>query len=89
MDIWHLVGRNVAARRRAHGWSQEAFADQCGFSQQYLSGIENGRRNPTLKTIGELARSLDMKVVDLFAEVAPLDEETPPTSKPGRKPKAK
>ncbi len=72
MDIWHLVGRNVAARRRAHGWSQEAFADRCGFSQQYLSGLEKGRRNPTLKTMFELATALGIAMVDLFAE--PLSE---------------
>ncbi len=71
MHIWHLVGRNVAARRRAHGWSQEAFADQCGFSQQYLSGLEKGQRNPTLKTMAELAAALGIAVVDLFAELPP------------------
>ena len=69
MDIWHLVGSNVAARRRACGWSQEAFADKCGFSQQYLSGLEKGRRNPTLKTMAELAKALGVDVVDLLVEL--------------------
>ena len=86
MDIWHLVGKNVAERRRAHGWSQEALADLCGFSQQYLSGLERGRRNPTLKTMAEVAKVLDIRVIDLFAEVGPIDEMTPPVRKPGRKP---
>ncbi len=72
MDIWHLVGRNVAERRRARGWSQEAFANRCGFSQQYLSGLEKGRRNPTLKTMAELATALGIAVVDLFADL-PLE----------------
>lgn len=89
MDIWRLVGSNVAIRRRALGWSQELFAVKAGFSQQYLSGIENGRRNPTLKTIDELARALDVKIVDLFAEIGPIGEATPPTRKPGPKSKGK
>lgn len=77
MDIWHLVGRNVAERRRAHGWSQEAFADRCGFSQQYLSGLEKGRRNPTLKTMAELATALGIAVVDLFAELPEVAQQPP------------
>ncbi len=85
MDIWHLVGRNVAARRRAHGWSQEAFADRCGFSQQYLSGLEKGRRNPTLKTMAELATALGIAVVDLFAEPPPEVAQQSPIKRPTRK----
>ena len=79
MDIWHLVGSNVAARRRACGWSQEAFADKCGFSQQYLSGLEKGRRNPTLKTMAELAKALGVGVVDLLAELPPDDPQVSAT----------
>jgi len=79
MDIWHLVGSNVAARRRARGWSQEAFADKCGFSQQYLSGLEKGRRNPTLKTMAELAKALGVGVVDLLADLPPDDPQVSAT----------
>jgi len=89
MDIWRLVGSNVAARRRALGWSQEKFAAKAGISQQYISGLENGRRNPTLRSIGDLARALDIKVVDLFAEIELSGEATPPNRKPGHKPKDK
>ncbi|QXQ06899.1 helix-turn-helix domain-containing protein [Sphingosinicellaceae bacterium] len=86
MDIWHLVGRNVAERRRARGWSQEVFADQCGFSQQYLSGLEKGRRNPTLKTMAELATALGIAVVDLFAELPLEVAQQPPIKRLKRKP---
>ena len=53
-----LVGENVRARRLANGWTQEQFAERCGLSQQYLSGLERGQRNPTVVTLFELAQAL-------------------------------
>ncbi|MCA3564773.1 MAG: helix-turn-helix transcriptional regulator [Methylocystis sp.] len=48
MDMRRLVGRNVRRIRLEMGLTQEAFAEKTGFSQQYLSGIERGVRNPTI-----------------------------------------
>lgn len=50
MDMRRLVGRNFARIRRAKGLTQEQVAELSGFSQQYLSGLEQGRRNPTVIT---------------------------------------
>jgi transcriptional regulator with XRE-family HTH domain len=36
-----------------------------GFSQQYLSSLERGRRNPTVITLFELARALGVSHVEL------------------------
>ena len=43
------------------GLTQEEFAARSGFSQQYLSGLERGRRNPTVVTVHELAQALGVK----------------------------
>ncbi|WP_373565539.1 helix-turn-helix transcriptional regulator, partial [Staphylococcus aureus] len=48
-----LVGENVRRIRQDRGLTQEQFADLSGFSQQYLSGLERGRRNPTVVTLFE------------------------------------
>ena len=53
-----LVGTNVRALRVARGWTQEQFAERSGFSQQYISGLESGRRNPTIVSLFELAQAL-------------------------------
>jgi transcriptional regulator with XRE-family HTH domain len=58
MDMRRLVGRNLARIRREKGLTQEQLAELSGFSQQYLSGLEQGRRNPTVITIYELAQAL-------------------------------
>lgn len=67
MDVRHLVGRNVKRIRLAKGLTQESFAEATGFSQQYLSDLERGRRNPTIVTLFELATALKVEHVDLVA----------------------
>ena len=45
MDMRALVGRNFARIRREKGLTQEQVEARSGFSQQYLSGLERGKRN--------------------------------------------
>jgi transcriptional regulator with XRE-family HTH domain len=66
MDMRKLVGRNVERLRRAKGMTQEQLAERSGFSQQYISGLENGRRNPTIVTLYEIAVALDALPVDFL-----------------------
>ena len=51
-------GASVRARRRGLGWSQERLAEAAGLDQTYVSGIETGRRNPTLRVVLRLADAL-------------------------------
>jgi len=69
MDMRRLVGENVRRIRQDRGLTQEQFADLSGFSQQYLSGLERGRRNPTVVTLFELATALKARPVELLAPV--------------------
>lgn len=66
MDMRQLVGRNFARLRRQKGLTQEQVAETSGISQQYLSGLENGRRNPTVITLHDLAEALGVTPVDLI-----------------------
>ena len=67
-----LVGRNFARLRREKGLTQEDVEARSGFSQQYLSGLERGKRNPSVITIYEIAQALGVSHVEL---VTP-DKET-------------
>ena len=67
MDMRRLVGRNVRRFRERKGLTQEQFADLSGFSQQYISSLERGRRNPTIITIYELAVALGVSHIDLVS----------------------
>lgn len=66
MDMRKLVGRNVERLRRAQGLTQEQLAEKSGFSQQYISGLENGQRNPTVVTLYEIAIALGSTPIELL-----------------------
>jgi len=65
MDMRKLVGRNFKRLRRQKGLTQEQFAERSGFSQQYVSDLERGLRNPTVVTLYELAQALGVSHVEL------------------------
>ena len=71
MDMRKLVGRNFGRIRKEKGFTQERFAEISGFTQQYVSGLEQGRRNPTVVSLFHLAAALGISHVDL---VQPDDE---------------
>jgi transcriptional regulator with XRE-family HTH domain len=68
MDMRKLVGRNVKRIRERKGLTQEQLAELAGFSQQYLSSLEQGRRNPTIITIYELAQALSVSHIELVQQ---------------------
>ena len=65
MDMRKLVGQNFARLRREKGLTQEDVEARSGFSQQYLSGLERGQRNPTIITLYELSQALGVSHLDL------------------------
>jgi transcriptional regulator with XRE-family HTH domain len=66
MDMRKIVGGNVRRIRQEIGLTQEQFAERSGFAQQYVSSLENGRRNPTVVTIYELSQALGVSPMDLL-----------------------
>jgi transcriptional regulator with XRE-family HTH domain len=65
MDMRALVGRNVRRLRKRRGLTQEQFAEVSGFSQQYISSLEKGSRNPTVITLYELSVALGVSHMEL------------------------
>jgi len=80
MDMRKLVGANVRRVRLEKGLSQEQLAEKSGFTQQYISGLESGQRNPTVITLHEIAQALGVPHITL---VTPADSKK--TGKPKRK----
>ena len=70
MDMRKLVGDNCQRIRTERRLTQEQLSERSGLSQQYLSDLERGKRNPTIITIYEIASALDVSHVEL---VAPRD----------------
>lgn len=67
MGIQSQFGENVRQRRAALGLSQEAVAELAGLDRTYISGIERGRRNPTLKIVEQIAEALRVPPHELIA----------------------
>ena len=70
MDMRKLVGANTARIRKEKGLTQEALAVKSGLSQQYISELETGKRNPTIVTLYELAQALGINHLDLVSPYA-------------------
>ena len=66
MDMRRLVGNNVAKARKRRGMTQEQLAEKSGFTQQYLSGLERGQRNPTIVTVFEISLALGVSHLELL-----------------------
>ena len=58
MDVRTRLARNVRTLRIAADISQEAFADMVGVHRVYMSGIERGKRNPSIDVVERIAIAL-------------------------------
>lgn len=66
MDARRRVGLAVQRLRHAHGLSQEELAHAAKIHQTYLSGVEGGKRNPTVLVLERIAKALGVDMADLF-----------------------
>ena len=59
-------GRRVKEIRMFQQMSQEELAWRSQLSKNYISDVENGRRNVSLKAIEKFAKGLGVEIIDLF-----------------------
>lgn len=58
MDLVQIFGRNVQDRRKELGLTQEDLEGLTGLRRSYISDLERGRRNPTIRALQRLADAL-------------------------------
>lgn len=66
MDLVQLLGRNVRSARLARGLSQEQLAFEAEMKRSYLSDLERGTRNPSVRALGRLAKALGVEPPELL-----------------------
>ncbi len=66
MDVLAKFGQRLREKRTALGLSQEAFADKCKLDRTYISGIERGKRNLSLRNIEIIAKTLGISIAELM-----------------------
>jgi transcriptional regulator with XRE-family HTH domain len=64
-DVAVRFGKRLRELRQATGLSQEAFAAACGLDRTYISRIERGKRNVSLRNIEMLAKALRVSISEL------------------------
>ena len=55
------LGEAIRMGRKAHGWSQEAFAERIGIHRTYIGAIERGEPNVSWRNISQVARALNVR----------------------------
>jgi len=66
MELPQILGRNVRDARKRLGISQEALALETDMKRSYVSDLERGIRNPTVKAIARLAAALSVLPAELL-----------------------
>jgi transcriptional regulator with XRE-family HTH domain len=58
MDVVEILGANVREYRKLRGLTQEQLALDAEMERSYVSDLERGTRNPSVKALGRLAEAL-------------------------------
>ena len=66
MDVRLLFGNNVKTLRKAAGYTQDEFADLARVARSYMSGIENGKRAPSIVVVEKIADALAVPISRMF-----------------------
>lgn len=65
-NIIKKFGDNIRKIRNQKNLSQERLAFKAGLHRTYISDIERGARNVSLKNIEKIAKALGIDIKDLF-----------------------
>lgn len=68
-DTLKRLGKRIRYIRESQGISQEKFAYKLDIDRTYISGIERGIRNPTVKILQIIASGLGVTLSELFKGV--------------------
>ena len=66
VDVCKRLGENLKRLRHAAGRSQEGFAHDADLHRTYVSDLERGARNPTIRVVDRLAKALGVGLGDLL-----------------------
>ena len=67
MQDWRrIVGANIRRLRKDQGLTQEEVAFRAKIDLTYMSGIERGKRNPSLLVMVRIAKALSADLSDLI-----------------------
>lgn len=66
LPIEQRFGMRVREIRRIENISQEELGFRCGLSKSYVSDVERGTRNISLKVVEKFSKGLNVPITELF-----------------------
>lgn len=70
--ITEKVGSRIKELRRALGLSQEKLALKAEVDRTYLAGVEQGKRNPSIKSLEKILKALEVSFGE-FLKICNVD----------------
>lgn len=65
-----MIGTNIRRYRKIKGFNLRDLSEKSGVGKTTISELENNKSNPSIETLGKIAKALDVPVSSL------LDEDT-------------
>lgn len=67
--VYTKIGKRIAAIRRRENISQDYLAFIAAMDRTYLTRLEKGRANPSIRTLHKIARKLNVKIATLLGDI--------------------
>ena len=65
-DLNKKIGQRIVELRKKKSWNQAELGRASGKDRQAIEKLENGRVNPTLYTLYEIAKALEVPLATLL-----------------------
>ena len=75
VGLERLFGRILQQLRTERGLSQEELGFESDYHRTYISQLERGQKNPSLKAIFRLARALGVRPSEMIRRIESRGEE--------------
>lgn len=66
MSELKIIGKNIARLRKENNFTQEDLSGLAEIDRSYLSDIEHGKENISIRTLVRIAGALECKLSDLI-----------------------
>lgn len=67
--ITEVIGKRIKEIRSEKGISQEKLALKAELDRTYVAGVENGKRNPSIKSLEKIINALDTNFGYFFKDM--------------------
>ena len=72
-----LFGQVLQQFRKEKGLSQEDLGFESGYHRTYISLLERGKKSPSLKTIFQLAKALNVEPSEIMGRIQKMGANVP------------